>query len=64
MEIDTSNNNLKKNISPKSSNKNSSRKEKKKEKKYNRFIKTNLYLNEYNYFFKNAIKMNKLKGKK
>ena len=64
MEIDTSNNNLKKNISPKSSNKNSSRKEKKKEKKYNRFIKTNLYLNEYNYFFKNAIKMNKLREEK
>ena len=64
MEIDISNNNLKKNIPQKSSSKNSSRKEKKKEKKYNRFIKTNLYLNEYNYFFKNAIKMNKLREEK
>ena len=33
-------------------------------KKYIRIIKTNLYLNEYNYYFKNAIKMNKLREEK
>ena len=32
--------------------------------KYKKYVKTNLYLNEYNYYFKNAIKMNKIREEK
>ena len=31
---------------------------------YKKYVKTNLYLNEYNYYFKNAIKMNKIREEK
>ena len=65
MERDLSKRKLKKNNS--SSQKKGlkcQKKEKRSPNKYIKFIKTNLYLNEYNYFFKNAIKMNKLREEK
>ena len=45
-------------------NRKSPKKESKSEMKQFKYIKTNLYLNEYNYYFKNAIKMNKLREEK
>ena len=62
MEADLSNNKLKNNNS--SSLQKSQKNEKRSPNKYIKFIKTNLYLNEYNYYFKNAIKMNKLREEK
>ena len=42
----------------------SPKKESKSQGKKFKYIKTNLYLNDYNYYFKNAIKMNKLREEK
>ena len=65
METDINNNKLKNNNSPQNKDKKSPKKKEKKVKnKYLKIIKTNLYLNEYNYYFKNAIKMNKLREQK
>jgi len=64
METDINNNKLKNNNSPQNKDKKSPKKKEKKVKnKYLKIIKTNLYLNEYNYYFKNAIKMNKIREK-
>ena len=57
------------NSSPEIKTQRSNRKEKskvkqKKPKNETKFIKTNLYLNDNNYYFKNAIKMNKLREEK
>ena len=64
METDSNHNIIKNNNSNEIIDKNKSRKDKKNQNKYIKFIKTNLYLNDYNYFFKNAIKMNKLREEK
>jgi hypothetical protein len=65
METDMNNNKLKNNkSSPQQKAQKSQKKEKRSPNKYIKFIKTNLYLNEYNYYFKNAIKMNKLREQK
>jgi len=64
METDINNNKLKNNNSPQNKAQKSPKKEKKSPYKYIKFIKTNLYLNEYNYYFKNAIKMNKIREEK
>ena len=64
MKQNTNNNKLKYNISPIKTDKNNQMKIKKTPNKYIKFIKTNLYLNEYNYYFKNAIKMNKIREEK
>ena len=56
--------NKSKNISLHKKDQKSQRSIKRNSNKFIKFIKTNLYLNEYNYYFKNAIKMNKLREEK
>jgi hypothetical protein len=63
METNSNNNNIKNNNCPQNIEQ-KNKKIKKNQNKYIKFIKTNLYLNEYNYYFKNAIKMNKLREEK
>lgn len=64
MEASNSYNNIKNNKTLDTTDKRSSRKEIKKQSEFIKYIKINSYLNEYNYFFKNAIKMNKLRKEK
>ena len=64
METDKNNSKLNINNSSKIKEKTNTKREKKIPNKYIKFIKTNLYLNEYNYYFKNAIKMNKIRQEK
>ena len=64
METDKNNSKLNINNSSKKKEKTNTKREKKIPNKYIKFIKTNLYLNEYNYYFKNAIKMNKIRQEK
>ena len=64
MEKDKNNIKIKNDNSPHYKVQKRSKKENKNINKYVRFIKTNLYLNDYNYYFKNAIKMNKIRQQK
>jgi hypothetical protein len=64
MESIISSNNFKINRTLDAIDKKTSRKDFNKKNKFMKYIKINSYLNEYNYFFKNAIKMNKLRKEK
>ena len=64
METDKNNNKLKINNSSQVKEKVNSRIEKKNTGRFMKLVNTNLYLNEYNYYFKNIIKMNKIRQEK
>ena len=64
MKTEKNNDKIKNDNSPQNKVQKTLKKENKNINQYIRFIKTNLYLNEYNYFFKNAIKMNKIREEK
>ena len=63
MEKETNNNKSKMSNSLEKEGKNLS-KEKSKSNANFKFVKTNLYLNDYNYYYRNAIKMNKIREEK